>query len=82
VLGLKKMILREITFLKLKNGDRNYVASYYQLGKLYEWLNEVEKAMGIYKTGIEIAQKIENKNTLSELQEAYNMLIEIDEDGF
>jgi hypothetical protein len=50
------------------------------LGKLYESLNEVEKAMVIYKKGIEIAQKMENQKTLLELQEAYNMLIETDED--
>jgi len=62
-------------FLKLIKEDKNYVASYYQLGKLYESLNAVEKAMGIYKNGIEIAQKSENKKTLRELQEAYNMLI-------
>lgn len=57
-------------FLKLIKEDKNYVASYYQLGKLYESLNEVEKAMGVYKNGIEIAQKIENKKTLLELEEA------------
>ena len=67
-------------FLKLIKADENYVASYYQLGKLYESLNEVEKAMGIYKNGIEIAQNSKDAKTLSELQEAYNMLIEIDED--
>ncbi len=38
--------------------------------------------MKIYKNGIGIAKKIENKKTLLELQEAYNELIEIDEDGF
>ena len=69
-------------FLKLIKEDKNYVASYYQLGKLYESLNEVEKAMGVYKNGIEIAQKIENKKTLLELQEAYDSLIGIDEDEF
>jgi len=68
-------------FLKLIKDDKNYVASYYQLGKLYESLNEVEKAMRIYKNGIEIAQEIENKKTLLELQEACNILIGIDEDG-
>jgi tetratricopeptide (TPR) repeat protein len=67
-------------FLKLIEEDEDYVASYYQLGKLYESLNEVEKAMVIYKKGIEIAQKMENQKTLLELQEAYNMLIETDED--
>jgi tetratricopeptide (TPR) repeat protein len=69
-------------FLKLIEDDENYIASYYQLGKLYESLNEIEKAMEIYKKGIKIAQKSENKKTLLELQEAYNMLIEIDEDEF
>tara|TARA_R100001369_G_scaffold80036_1_gene110219 strand:+ start:123 stop:455 length:333 start_codon:yes stop_codon:yes gene_type:complete len=69
-------------FLKLIKDDENYLASYYQLGKLYESLNDLENAGGIYKKGIKIAQKSENKKTLLELQEAYNMLIEIDEDDF
>jgi len=69
-------------FLKLIKDDKNYVASYYQLGKLYESLNEVEKAMEIYKNGIEIAKKIEDTKTLIELREAYNILVGIDEDGF
>jgi tetratricopeptide (TPR) repeat protein len=69
-------------FLKLIKDDENYLASYYQLGKLYESLNDLENAVGIYKKGIKIAQKSENKKTLLELQEAYNMLIEIDEDDF
>jgi len=68
-------------FLKLIKEDKDYVASYYQLGKLYESLNEVVKAMRIYENGIEIAKKIKNEKTLLELQEAYNMLIGIDEDG-
>jgi len=68
-------------FLKLIKEDKDYVASYYQLGKLYESLNEVVKAMRIYKNRIEIAEKIKNEKTLLELQEAYNMLIGIDEDG-
>ncbi|MFT7284048.1 MAG: tetratricopeptide (TPR) repeat protein [Nonlabens sp.] len=67
-------------FLKLIKDDENYIASYYQLGKLYESLNHLEKAVIIYKKGIEIAQKSENKKTLLELQEACNMLVEIDED--
>jgi uncharacterized membrane protein (DUF106 family) len=64
----------------LINEDANYVASYYQLRKLHESLNEVESAMKIYKKGIEIAQKMNNKKTLLELQEAYNLLIVTDED--
>jgi tetratricopeptide (TPR) repeat protein len=69
-------------FLKLIKDDENYIASYYQLGKLYESLNDGDNAKEIYKKGIEIAQKSKNKKTLLELQEAYNMLLEIDEDNF
>lgn len=69
-------------FLKLIKDDENYIASYYQLGKLYESLNELKKAMGIYRNGIDIAKKIKDTKTLLELQEAYNMLIEIDNEGF
>jgi tetratricopeptide (TPR) repeat protein len=68
--------------LKFIKEDINYVASYYQLGKLYESLNDVEKALEVYKKGIEIAKKMENKKTLLELQEAFNMLLGIDEDYF
>jgi tetratricopeptide (TPR) repeat protein len=69
-------------FLSLIAADKNYLASYYQLGKLYESLNEQQPAIEIYKKGIEIAQKSENKKTLLELQEAYNMLLEIDEEEY
>jgi Tfp pilus assembly protein PilF len=67
-------------FLKLIKEDEDYVASYYQLGKLYESQKEVEKALDIYKRGIFIAQKMKNTKTILELKEAYNMLLEIDED--
>jgi tetratricopeptide (TPR) repeat protein len=67
-------------FLKLIKEDENYLASYYQLGKLYELLNDLENAIEIYKKGIKIAEKGENKKTLLELQEAYHMLMDIDED--
>jgi tetratricopeptide (TPR) repeat protein len=67
-------------FLKLVEEDENYLASYYQLGKLYESVNELEHAIEIYKKGIKIAKKNEDKKTLLELQESYNMLMDIDED--
>jgi len=76
---VKENELARDCFLKLIKDDENYVASYYQLGKLYESLNEVEKAMGIYKNGIDVAKNSKDAKTLSELQEAYNMLLEIDD---
>lgn len=76
---VKENELARDCFLKLIKDDENYVASYYQLGKLYESLNEVEKAMRIYKNGIDVAKNSKDAKTLSELQEAYNMLLEIDD---
>jgi tetratricopeptide (TPR) repeat protein len=69
-------------FLKLVEEDENYLASYYQLGKLYESVNDLENAIEIYKKGIKIAEKNEDKKTLLELQESYNMLMETDGDEF
>jgi tetratricopeptide (TPR) repeat protein len=69
-------------FLKLIRDDAHYLASYYQLGKLYESLDDLENAMEIYKKGIIIAQKSEDKKTLLELLESYNMLLETDSDEF
>ena len=69
-------------FLQLVAEDENYLASYYQLGKLYESLDALEKAVDIYKKGIKIAQKSANKKTLLELQEACNHLLKIDEDEY
>ena len=76
---VKENELARDCFLKLIKDDENYVASYYQLGKLYELLNEVEKAIEIYKNGIDVAKNSKDAKTLSELQEAYNMLLEIDD---
>ena len=39
-------------FLQLVAEDENYLASYYQLGKLYESVNDLEDAIEIYKKGI------------------------------
>jgi tetratricopeptide (TPR) repeat protein len=72
----------EDCFLKLIKEDKNYLATYYQLGKLHESLDALEKAVDIYKKGIKIAQKSANKKTLLELQEACNHLLEIDEDEY
>jgi tetratricopeptide (TPR) repeat protein len=54
--------------------DENYLGGYYQLGKFYEQALQPEKAMEVYKKGIEIAKKQNNRKTLGELNEALMML--------
>jgi tetratricopeptide (TPR) repeat protein len=56
--------------------DENYVALYYQLGKLYEMKKQIEQAKLTYLKGINIARNNKKMHALSELQGAYNMLMD------
>jgi len=67
-------ILRSI----IKN-DPNYLASYYQLGKMLEEKGKVEEAIEVYKSGKEVAKKQSEMKTLGELSEAL-MLLDVYED--
>lgn len=67
-------ILRTI----IKN-DPNYLASYYQLGKMLEEKNKIAEAIEIYKIGKDVAKKQSEMKTLGELTEAL-MLLDVYED--
>lgn len=58
----------------------DYLATYYQLGKMYEDQGDVEKALEIFRKGHQIAQKQKDTKTMGELSEAL-MLLEDDEDS-
>jgi tetratricopeptide (TPR) repeat protein len=53
----------------------DYVGLYYHLGKLFERLQQTEKAMEAYQQGIALARKIGDQHALGELNSAL-MLIE------
>lgn len=57
--------------------DKYYLGAYYQLGKYYELVKNPEKAIHIYKTGIEIAIQQKNRKTQLELNEA---LLQLEDD--
>ena len=61
---------------KLLAEKEDYLGAYYQLGQFYEQENQSEKAMGIYKRGMEIAQQQKNMKTLGELRSALENLEE------
>ncbi len=48
--------------------DENYLAAYYQLGKLYQQINEFEKGKIIFLKGKEIARKQNDLKTLAEIE--------------
>ena len=50
--------------------DPNYLGAYYKLGALYEGKNKMEKAMGIYRTGIKLANEKNDNKAKGELEEA------------
>lgn len=77
-----------------KNGDMNgaikiiqkiikinpdYLASYYQLGKMLEQKGKTDEAISIYKAGKSVAKKQSDMKTLGELSEAL-MLLDVFED--
>lgn len=59
---------------QLVSRDKNYLAAYYQLGKMYETISENEKAKNIFLAGKEIAIKQNDLKTLGEIEEALNLL--------
>ncbi len=64
----------EKEFLQVIKIKKDYLPVYYQLGKLYETVNENQKAIEIYKKGIEIAKTQKNQKTLNELRGAMEEL--------
>jgi tetratricopeptide (TPR) repeat protein len=64
---------------KIIKNDPDYLASYYQLGKLYEEKGKHEEAVDVYKAGKSIARKQNDTKTLGELSEAL-MLLDVYED--
>jgi tetratricopeptide (TPR) repeat protein len=60
--------------------DPDYLGAYYQLGKLLEGENKIERAIDIYKAGKIIAKALDDKKTLSEISEALMMIDDDDDD--
>jgi tetratricopeptide (TPR) repeat protein len=54
--------------------EENYLGAYYQLGKFYEQIQNLPKAISTYTKGIVIAKSIKNNKALGELNEALWML--------
>jgi tetratricopeptide (TPR) repeat protein len=55
-------------FLPLTN--EKYLPAFYQLGKVYEKLNDISKAKAIYESGVEVAKEKRDFHTLNELNGA------------
>lgn len=72
-LGQNDDALRE--FETVKTNDPQYVATYYQLGQLYQKLGKTQEAEKTLRTGITVATKAGDEHTRSELEAALEGLM-------
>ncbi len=64
----------EIQFKKTIDLQKDYVAAYYQLGKLFEAQNKISEALAFFKEGLEFAKAQKNNKAVNEFGEAIFML--------
>lgn len=60
---------------EIRTNSPSYLALYYQLAKIYEKLEEPEKAIDTYEQGIEVARSQNETKTMNELRSALDELI-------
>lgn len=62
-------------FQKNIQNHPKYIATYYHLGKLLESMQETDKAIKVYETGMEIAKELKDQHAYSELRSVLEDLI-------
>lgn len=72
--GLQNEGLTKLEWLLTAHPD--YLATYYQLGKLYETAGKEKEAIAVYKKGMTLAELQKNKHTFNELKSALEDLEE------
>jgi Tfp pilus assembly protein PilF len=72
-LGQNEDAVREFETVKKKDPD--YVATYFQLGQLYQKIGQTHEAEKTFRTGITVAAKMGDEHTRSELEGALEALL-------
>lgn len=62
-------------FETVKKNDPNYVATYFQLGQLYQKVGQLHEAEKTFRTGITVAANAGDEHTRSELEAALEGLL-------
>ena len=70
-LRIDKLEMALFYYENLIKNHKDYLGTYYHLGKLYETVGRKEDAIQTYLTGMQVAKKINNMHTFSELQGAH-----------
>ena len=69
-------------YTRLHETTPQYVGLYYHLGKLYERLNDPDKALEIYKKGMAVAKAEKDMHAYNELAGAKMNVSDDDEDDY
>ena len=72
--GELDVVQAEFQFKKVLQMEPEYIAAYYQLGKLFESQLKNTEALHFYKLGLEKAKIIKNNKAINEFGEAVFML--------
>lgn len=64
----------ELQLQKTLHLKEDYLPCYYQLGQVYEKLNDANSAISYYQKGVALAKKTNNTKALNELNEAIWLL--------
>jgi Tfp pilus assembly protein PilF len=62
-------------FETVRNNDPDYLATYYQLGQLYQRIGLTHEAEKTFRTGISVASRQKDDHTRSELEAALESLL-------
>jgi Tfp pilus assembly protein PilF len=62
-------------FETVKANDSDYVATYFQLGQLYQKIGRTHEAEKTFRTGITVAAKLGDEHTRGELEGALEALL-------
>jgi len=68
------ILLAEQQYKLVLSHNDNYIAAYYQLGKLYESILKKTEALEIYLIGLNKAKEQKNNKAVNEFSEAVFML--------
>lgn len=79
LLKLDEISKARVLFESVLKQDPDYVGVYFHLGKLYERTGRFKDASRMYRNGLEVAKKQNNTRTVTELNDALELVkIELD----
>lgn len=70
LVAINKLTEAETQYKKVLDFNKDYLAVYYQLGKLYEAKDSINEALAIYRLGLEKAKSQKNNKAINEINEA------------